>query len=181
MSDGSIPNGGPAPSPDARGGESPAASGLLDLIVASAVLPRVTATSKRQALQMLCDAVAADAGIDARKVFEAVLLRERLPGTGVGDGVAIPHARVPGLKRPVAGFARLDPPHDFDAMDARPADLVVLLLAPEDRGADHLKALARISRFMRKAELRDKLRAARGVEGLIALFAGADPRSDAAA
>jgi PTS system nitrogen regulatory IIA component len=95
--------------------------------------------------------------------------------------VAIPHARVPGLKAPIGGFARFDPAHDFDAMDGRPADLVFLLLAPEERGAEHLKALARVSRFMRRPEIRDKLRAARSVEALRALFSASSPQNDAAA
>src|SRR5690606_7608357 len=106
-------------------------------------------------------------------------IRERLAGTGVGEGVAVPHAFVPGLTRPIGAFARLEPAQDFDALDGRPADLVFLLLSPPDKGADHLKAVARISRFMRRPEVREKLRAARGAEELYALFAG-PARVDAA-
>lgn len=145
---------------------------LSDLVAPDAILPRLMATSRRQALQMMADALAKAAGIDARGVFEAVLMRERLSGTGMGEGVAIPHASVPGLKQPLGCFARLDPPHDFDAMDARPADLIFMLVSPADRNADHLKALARVSRFLRKAETREKLRAARGADDLRALIAG---------
>ena len=122
---------------------------------------------------MLADALAKAAGIDARTAFDAVLMRERLSGTGMGEGVAVPHAHVPGLERPIGAFARLDPAHDFNAMDARPADLVFMLLTPVNRGADHLKALARVSRFFRRAEMRDKLRQARGAVELKALFSGA--------
>lgn len=152
---------------------------LSDLVAPEAILPRALATSRRQAIQMLCDALAKAAGIDARVAFDAVLLRERLSGTGVGEGVAIPHAPVAGLKGPIGAFARLDPPQDFGALDGRPADLVFLLLAPPDRGGDHLKALARVSRFFRHADTREKLRGARGGDELFALIAGA-VHSDAA-
>lgn len=141
------------------------------LILPGAILPRLSASSKRAALQGLADALAREAGIDSRAVFDAVLLRERLSGTGMGDGVAIPHARIPGLARAVAGFARLETPLDFDALDGRPADLVLMLLAPAERGADHLKALARVSRALRRPEVREKLRSARGLEELQAAFA----------
>ncbi|MBC7769272.1 MAG: PTS sugar transporter subunit IIA [Phycisphaerales bacterium] len=152
---------------------------LSDLVAAEAILPRLLATSRRQAIQTLCDALARAASVDARTAFDAVLIRERLSGTGMGDGVAVPHASVAGLARPIGAFARLEPAQDFDALDGRPADLVFLLLSPLDRGADHLKAFARISRFMRRAEIREKLRGARGAEELHALFAG-PARVDAA-
>jgi len=152
---------------------------LSDLVAAEAILPRLLATSRKQALQSLADALAKAYGIDARAAFDAVLIRERLSGTGMGEGVAIPHSSVLGVKRPIGAFARLEPAQDFDALDGRPADLVFMLLSPPDRSADHLKAFARISRFMRRAETREKLRAARGGEELYALFAGA-ARVDAA-
>jgi PTS system nitrogen regulatory IIA component len=137
---------------------------LDDLILTAAITPRLAATSKRQAIQVLVETLAPLAGVDARAAFDSVLMRERLSGTGVGDGVAMPHARVAGIKAPIAAFARLDPPIDFGAIDTRPADLMVLLLAPVDRGGDHLKALARLSRFFRRSDLREKLRDARGVD-----------------
>lgn len=152
---------------------------LSDLIAPAAIVPRLLATSRRQALQQLADTLARAVEIEPRVAFDAVLLRERLSGTGVGEGVAIPHATVKGLAHPVGAFARLETPQDFDALDARPADLVFMLLSPVDRGADHLKALARVSRFLRRADVRDKLRAARGVDDIYALFAGT-VRSDAA-
>lgn len=152
---------------------------LSDLVLSEAILPRLATTSRRQALQGMTDALAKAGGVDARLAFEAVLMRERLSGTGMGEGVAIPHAQIKGLERPRGAFARLDPAQDFGALDGRAADLVFLLLTPADRGADHLKALARVSRFLRRAEIRDKLRSARGAEDLQALFAGA-VRSDAA-
>ena len=152
---------------------------LSDLIAPDAIVPRMAATSRRQALQAMADTLAKSAGIDARATFEAVLMRERLSGTGIGEGVALPHAPVAGVTRPIGGFARLETPQDFDALDARPADLVFMLLAPPDKGADYLKALARVSRLLRRADMREKLRAARSAEELFALISGA-VRSDAA-
>jgi PTS system nitrogen regulatory IIA component len=152
---------------------------LGDLVVRDAIAGRFVASSKRQALQQLTELLCPLVEVDQRAAFEAAMMRERLSGTGVGEGAAIPHARVAGLDRPVAGFARFDPPVDFDAMDGRPADLVFLLLTPADRSGDHLKALARVARFLRRAEIRDALRAARGPEDLAAIFY-AKAESDAA-
>jgi PTS system nitrogen regulatory IIA component len=152
---------------------------LSDLIAPEAILPRVVASSRRQALQTLCEALARAAGINERAAFDAILLRERNQGTGVSDGVAIPHAHVAGLVRPLGAFARLEPAQDFEAPDKRPADLVFMLLTPPERSGDHLKALARVSRLLRRADLREKLRAARSVDELYALMTGA-VHSDAA-
>lgn len=152
---------------------------LSDLVAPEAILPRLAAASRRQALQAMADALARVGNIGARGAFDAVLMRERLSGTGMGEGVAIPHAPVAGLARPIGAFARLDPPQNFDAFDGRPADLVFMLLSPADKGADHLKALARVSRFLRRAETRERLRAARGAEDIYALILSA-PHSDAA-
>lgn len=152
---------------------------LTEVLSPTAILPKVHASSKRQALQAVCEALAESAGLDPRAVFDAVQLRERLSGTGMGEGVAIPHARAAGVKHPIGAFARFDPPVDFDALDGRPADLVFLLLAPAERGADHLKALARVARFLRRADVRERLRAARGLDGLMAVFE-ASAKSDAA-
>lgn len=152
---------------------------LTDLLAPAAILPKLHASSKRQALQALCDHLAELSGFNARAVFDAVLMRERLSGTGMGEGVAIPHARAHGVERPIGAFARLDPAVDFDALDGRAADLVFLLVTPADRGADHLKALARVSRFLRRSDVRDRLRAARGIDGLYAVFE-TPPKSDAA-
>lgn len=152
---------------------------LSDLVASDAIVPRLLATSRKQAIYALCETLARSAGLDARVAFDAVLIRERLSGTGMGEGVAIPHASVAGLTRPIGAFARLEPAQDFDALDGRPCDLVFLLLSPADKGGDHLKAFARVSRFMRRADLREKLRGARGAEELYALFAG-PARVDAA-
>lgn len=152
---------------------------LSDLVAPGAIMPRLLATSRRQALQMMSETLAKAAGIDARAVFDAILIRERLSGTGMNEGVAVPHASVPGLARSVGAFARLEPAQDFDSLDGRPVDLVFMLITPPDRGADHLKALARVSRFLKRPDMREKLRAARGGDELYALIAGS-VRVDAA-
>ena len=152
---------------------------LSDLVAPEAILPRLLATSRRQTLQLMTEALAKASGVDARLAFDAVLMRERLSGTGMGEGVAIPHAPMTGLTKPIGAFARLEPAQNFDALDRRPADLVFLLLAPADRGADHLKALARVSRFLKRPDIREKLRAARGSDEIYALVASA-VHSDAA-
>lgn len=95
-----------------------------------------------------------------RDIVSATIERERLGSTGVGNGVALPHARIEGLKQVVAGFARLNEPMDFDSVDGRPVDLVVLLLAPADAAGAHLRALARVSRQLRREDNRARLRSA---------------------
>jgi nitrogen PTS system EIIA component len=145
-------------------------SDVSDLLAPGAVVSRVRAASKREALEAITHTAAQGLGLDARLLLEAVLEREALGGTGVGEGVAIPHARMAGPDRVSGVFARLDPPQDFEAHDGKACDLVFLLVAPQDAGADHLKALARVSRAFRRPELREKLRAAQSVEALRALL-----------
>jgi len=150
---------------------------LRDIILPGAVLPRLSASGKRQVLQALAEALGSAAGVDPRAIFDAVLLRERLAGTGMGEGVAVPHARIAAVQQPIGAFARLDPAIDFDSLDGRPADLVFMLIAPADRGGDHLKALARVSRVLRRPESRARLRAARGVDEIVAALSEAAPLS----
>jgi PTS system nitrogen regulatory IIA component len=145
-------------------------SELSDLILPQAVIPRLAAPTRKLAIQVLSQALAQAAQLEPRRVFMAMLMRERLAGTGIGQGVAIPHATIEGLERPVGGFARLESAADFKAIDGRPADLVFMLLAPKDRAGDHLRALARISRFFKKPETRERLRSARTNEEILSLF-----------
>ncbi len=135
---------------------------LADLIAPEAVFPALKAKTKKQALQELAQRAAKVTGIDAREILDTLLQRERLGSTGVGRGIAIPHGRVPALHKIVTVFARLDGPIDFEALDDEPVDLIFLLLAPEHAGADHLKALARISRLLREPSSIEKLRASKG-------------------
>lgn len=106
------------------------------------------------------------ANVDEKALLAAVMERERLGTTGIGSGVAIPHARVKGLTQMSASFARLETPIDYDAVDDRPVDLVVMLLAPEEAGAEHLRALAQVSRLLRREETRARLRAAPNAEAI---------------
>jgi len=132
---------------------------LGDLIAPEAVVPALKAKNKKQAMQELANKAAGLTGLDARDIFETLLQRERLGSTGVGRGIAIPHGRMAGLQDIVCVFARLEQPIDFEALDEEPVDLVFLLLAPEHAGADHLKALARISRLLREPQTIEQLRA----------------------
>ncbi|MEO1038782.1 MAG: PTS sugar transporter subunit IIA [Pseudomonadota bacterium] len=152
---------------------------LSDLLPPGGVVADLSATSRKQALHALSELAGRSLYLPARRVLDAVTERERLGSTGVGDGVAIPHARMPEVDRVCGVFARMRQAVDFDAIDGRPADLVFLLLAPEDAGADHLKALARISRFFRRKDMRHALRAAPGTAALQAIIAGA-AQTDAA-
>jgi nitrogen PTS system EIIA component len=143
---------------------------LADLIAPAAVLPSLRAKSKKQVLEDLATRAAKLEKLPGRDLFEALLQRERLGSTGVGLGVAVPHCRLGSIKRLACVFARLETPIPFDAVDGQPVDLVFLLLAPEDAGADHLKALARLSRVMRDAKTMMQLRAAKDETSLYAIL-----------
>jgi PTS system nitrogen regulatory IIA component len=145
-------------------------SDVSDLIAPGAVCVRLNAVTRKQVIQALCEKLARTSGLDPKVLTEAVMVRERMAGTGLGHGVALPHAQVDGLAAPVCAFARLDQPVAFDALDGQGADLVVLLLTPRQRGGVHLKALARLARFLRRADVRERLRAARGQEDLLTCF-----------
>jgi len=141
---------------------------LADIIDAGAVLPHLKAQGKKQLLQELAQAASHLTRLDQRVVYEALLQREKLGSTGLGQGIAIPHAKIAGLNRVTGVFARLASPVDFDAIDDQPVDLVFVLLAPEHAGADHLKALAKISRLLRDPVMVSKLR---GTDNAAALYA----------
>ena len=117
------------------------------------------ATSKKRLFQDLGEIAASAFGLDLEDVIDALLERESLGPTGVGHGVALPHARIAGIDHVVGVFLRLEKPLDFDAVDRQPVDLVFSLFAPVDVGVDHLKALALVSRTMRDVGLCAKLRA----------------------
>lgn len=153
---------------------------LSELIPESGVLAELNASGRKQVLHALCELAERTLGVDARAALDAVLERERFGSTGVGEGVAIPHARTALVSEVRGLFARLKSPVDFDAVDGRPADLVFMLLAPEDSSADHLKALARVSRLFRREDVRDALRLAPDAAAIHAILMGAEPRTDAA-
>ena len=139
---------------------------ISDLLSPEAVIPSLKATSKKQALQEIAKHAAELTGLHERAIFDTLLERERLGTTGVGNGIAIPHGKPPQLTRLYGLFARLERPIDFDSIDEQPVDLMFLLLAPETAGADHLKALARISRLLRDRGICEKLRGTDSAEGL---------------
>jgi PTS system nitrogen regulatory IIA component len=142
-----------------RGEESQImATDLGALLTGGAIFPLFDATSRKHAIHTLCEALAEATGLPARAIEDAVMEREQLGSTGVGEGVAIPHAQIEGLEKPVGGFMRLQQGVDFDAIDDRPCDLIFMLLAPDASGADHLRALAQVSRVFRQSAVRDALR-----------------------
>lgn len=151
---------------------------IEDLLNTELVFSDFKVTSKKQALQSLSRRWAGAHGMDDRLAFEKLLERERLGSTGVGKGVAIPHARIDGLKGISGVFARLSNPIDFDAVDEIPVDLIFMLFAPEDAGADHLKALARVSRLLRDSATCDKFRQTADASALYAMLV--QPQSHAA-
>jgi PTS system nitrogen regulatory IIA component len=143
---------------------------LLEFLSPEAVAPAWRVQGKKQALHELSAHAARLTGLDERAVFDALLQRERLGSTGIGDGIAIPHGKLPRLDRLFGFVARLDRPIDFEALDGQPVDLLFLLLAPEGAGADHLKALARIARVLRSPGLVERLRATRDADALYAVL-----------
>lgn len=153
---------------------------ITDLIAPEGVVCSLRASSKKQALQELAKRAATITGQDERAIFDVLLEREKLGTTGIGQGIAIPHGKMSGLDRLHGLFARLDRPIDFDSIDEQPVDLICLLLAPDSAGADHLKALARVSRLLRNAKTCEKLRGSEDADGLYALLASDSQSSFAA-
>ena len=143
---------------------------LDTLIDKQSVLANLKAPNKKQLLVELSQALASRVAIDHRLIFETLLTREKLGSTGIGQGIAIPHGKVATLPRVYGLFARLATPVEFDSIDGRPVDLVFALLAPEHAGADHLKALAKISRLLRDPDVVAKLRGTEDADGLYAIL-----------
>ena len=143
-----------------------------DLLLPQTVFDDVSAANKKAALQHLAKALALAHGLDGRMVGTVIADRERLGSTGFGGGVAIPHGKIAGIDRVIGAFARLDQPVDFQAVDELPVDIVFMLLSPLDAGADHLKALARVSRRLRDRGFVAKLRGAGSPDALFALWTG---------
>lgn len=153
---------------------------ISDLLTPGAVIAKLHVTSKKQALQELAKKAAEITGEPERAIFDVLLERERLGTTGVGNGVAIPHGKLPGFGRLYGIFARLDKPVDFEAIDEQPIDLIFMLLAPSSAGADHLKALARVSRLLRDRKVCEKLRGSDSADALYALLTEPAANSHAA-
>jgi nitrogen PTS system EIIA component len=143
---------------------------IADLLTPRGVIAQLRATSKRQVLQELAKRAAAITGIHERTIFDVLIERERLGSTGIGMGIGIPHGKLPGLAGFSGIFARLERPIPFEAIDDQPVDLIFVLLAPENAGADHLKALARVSRLLRNRAICEKLRGTDNADALYALL-----------
>ena len=153
---------------------------IADLITPDAVVAHLKVSNKKAALQGLAAKAATLIDIPEKRIFETLSEREKLGSTGMGQGVAIPHGRFAGLDRMFGLFARLDTPIEFEAMDDQPVDLMFMLMAPEGAGADHLKALARVSRLLRNQAICEKLRAAQQPAALYALLTEPSASSQAA-
>jgi PTS system nitrogen regulatory IIA component len=143
---------------------------IVDLLSPDGVVATLKVQGKKQLLQELSTRAAALVRIPERRIYETLTERERLGTTGVGQGIAIPHGRLANLEKIVGLFVRLDAPIEYDAVDKQPVDLIFMLLAPEGAGADHLKALARVSRLLRNQAACEKLRAAKSAEALYAIL-----------
>jgi len=144
---------------------------IEELLDRRAITPKVSAHSKQQALSLLAETAARRFGLDAGAVLDALTAREQASSTGVGGGVALPHARLAGLDRMRGVFIRLETPVEFDAVDGAPVDLIFALFAPPDAGAEHLRTLARVARLLRQKDVRQQLRQARTHDALYALLA----------
>jgi PTS system nitrogen regulatory IIA component len=143
---------------------------LTDLLTPEGVIPSLRATTKKQVLHELSLKAAELSGCDAREIFDALLHRERLGSTGIGDGIAIPHGKLHKIKTILGIFARLERPVDFDALDGAPVDLIFLIVTPESSGADHLKALACAARILRDPGIVATIRATRDPHALYSLM-----------
>ena len=152
---------------------------LSDFLDFDSIKTALPGGSKKALLQQLANLAGQRLELDSAAILSSLSEREQLGSTGFGQGVAIPHGKVEGLKRIYSLFARLAEPLDYKAIDSRPVDLVFLLLSPPDAGAEHLKALAAISRVTRHAATLEKMRGARSRDALTAVLIGADERDAA--
>lgn len=141
-----------------------------ELLDRGAISLRVRAANKKKALGVIAEIAARNFGLETGEVLDALLEREAAGSTGVGHGVAVPHARLDGLERMRGVFVRLEQPVEFESVDDQPVDLLFVLLAPKNAGADHLRALARVSRVMRQGDLREQLRKARTADAVHVLL-----------
>jgi PTS system nitrogen regulatory IIA component len=152
---------------------------LADFLDFDAIKPALPGGNKKSLLQQLATLAGHRIGMDAAAIQASLVEREQLGSTGFGQGVAIPHGKVEGLKQIYCLFVRLAEPLDYKAIDGRAVDLVFLLLSPPDSGAEQLKALAAISRITRNVAVLEQLRGARSRDALAAVLLGADERDAA--
>ncbi|WP_374659568.1 PTS sugar transporter subunit IIA [Phenylobacterium sp.] len=150
-----------------------------DILDRGAIAARASAPNKRQALTAVAEIAARNFGLDAGTILEALSEREAAGSTGVGYGVAVPHARLAGLDRMRGVFVRLDVPVEFESVDEQPVDLIFALFAPPNASSEHLRALARVSRMLRQGDLREHLRQARTPDAIHALLVQERPSAAA--
>ncbi len=150
---------------------------ILDILAEESIIPELKARSKKEVIEEMSKvATRCDERIDFETLVDVLLEREKLGSTGIGDGVAIPHGKLPSIDRVLAVFARSSDGVDFDAMDGKKAHLFVLLIAPENSAGEHLKALARISRLMKNPDCRMSLMEAKSREEIYRVFADEDAK-----
>lgn len=141
-----------------------------ELLDRGAISTRASAANKKKALAVIAEIAARNFGLEPAEVLEALSEREAAGSTGVGHGVGVPHARLDGLQRMRGVFVRLEQPVEFESVDDQPVDLLFALFAPKNAGAEHLRALARVSRLLRQSDLREQLRKARSADAIHALL-----------
>jgi PTS system nitrogen regulatory IIA component len=145
---------------------------ISDFLLPADVMLDIKPGNKGELLRSLSTRAAARAGLDADEVVPLILKREELGSTGVGNGVALPHARLAGLKAPFSLFTRLRRAIDFEAIDDQPVDIVLLLLLPESDNGDQLNALACAARVLRDPEVLKQIRGAADPDALFRAIAG---------
>jgi len=148
---------------------------IADLLTPRSILAQLRVINKKGALQEIARRGASMTGVAERRIYEALAERERVGTTGIGEGIAVPHGKIAELSGLFGVFARLDRPIAFGAVDDQPVDLVFALLTPEAAGAEHLRALALVSRLLRDQAICQKLR---GTDNADALFAILTDRSE---
>lgn len=150
---------------------------IVDILSKESVVCDISSDSKKKLLEDLALLASKETGADSRVILDALIERERLGTTGVGAGVALPHTRLLGLDKIYCAFVRTNPV-DFEAIDGKLVDLVFLLLVPEEAGADHLKALARLSRLLRDDNITESLRKAKTTDEIYQIICDADSQAD---
>jgi nitrogen PTS system EIIA component len=143
---------------------------LTDILHQDGVISVLRTPNKKQMLEALSEKASKLSGLPERVIFDLLLQRERLGSTGIGNGIAIPHCKAEGLTHLIGIFARLEKPIEFEAIDGEPVDLVFLILAPEDAGADHLKGLSQVARILRDPLKAAKLRKITDADAIHALL-----------
>lgn len=161
-------------------GKTTEAMPISDILAPDGIMPSLRVASKKHLLEAISEHAGPRAGLPSRVIFDALLQRERLGSTGIGNGIAIPHGKFEGLTQLVGIFARLEKPIDFEALDGQPVDIVFVLLAPEGAGADHLKGLSKVARVLRNPAITAKIRTVREADVIHSILTQAAETSRAA-